>query len=265
MQLLVHACSGAAGVRSADRVPPYSGGRPFPQIGVVTVDAKDGGQLVAHAEFDGLAPGGGAMPALSPRTVRCTRDEIVVVPTSGLPTGEATFADFYPLDDTTVSAKLYSLERLRDRRTVFTCWSRRSSGRAAVTFGGMPYVPLPSYSCPGFDICTANADNTLGPGVCDGGAVRRRARWPLRACLTVLGGAGCSGRHNRQVMLLARAVWNEDPSMVAETGYQVSADVGWPDRVHSCFPLSPNLASASTTAKVTPMVDGDCQVPMGPA
>ena len=39
----------------------------------------------------------------------------------------------------------------------------RISGRAAVTFGGMPYVPLPSYSCPGFDICTANADNTSGP------------------------------------------------------------------------------------------------------
>ena len=87
--------------------------------------------------------------------------------------------------------------------------------------------------------------------------MRRHARWLLAVCLSVL--AGCSGSDNPQVMLLAGASWNEDPSTVAETGYQVSADVGWPDRVHSCFPLSPNLRIRVNDGEVTPMVYGDCQ------
>ena len=135
----------------------------FPQIGAVTVDAKDGAQLLAHAEFDGLAPGGGATLAVPADGQVQAGDEIVVVPTSGLPTGEATFADFYPLDDTTVSAKLYPPQLPVRQADGLHVLVPVFSGRAAVTFGGMPYVPLPSYSCPGFDICTANADNTLGP------------------------------------------------------------------------------------------------------
>ena len=58
---------------------------PFPQIGAVTVDAKDGEQLLAHQEFDGLAPGGGAMLAVPADGQVHAGDEIVVVPTSGLP------------------------------------------------------------------------------------------------------------------------------------------------------------------------------------
>jgi len=134
-----------------------------PQIGTVTVDAKDGDQLLAHAEFQGLAPGGGATLAVPADGQVRAGDEIVVVPPPELPTGEASFAIFYPLDDTTVGAKVYPPQppvRLADGMHVIV---PAFGGRAAVTFGGMPYVPQPSYSCPGFDICTADADDTLGP------------------------------------------------------------------------------------------------------
>jgi hypothetical protein len=134
-----------------------------PQVGTVTVDAKDGDRLLAHAVFDGLAPGGGATLAVPANGQVQAGDEIVVVPPPELPTGEGTFANFYPLDDTTVAADLYPAQapvRLADGLHVPV---PTFSGRAAVTFGGMPYVPQATYSCPGFDICTADADTTLGP------------------------------------------------------------------------------------------------------
>ena len=134
-----------------------------PQIGMVTVDVQDGDRLLAHAEFDGLTPGAGATLAVPADGQVQAGDDIVVIPPPTLPTGQATFADFYPLDDTTVAAQLYpsqSPERLADGLHVPV---PAFSGRAAVTFFGMPYVTEPSYSCPGFDFCTADADNTLGP------------------------------------------------------------------------------------------------------
>jgi hypothetical protein len=134
-----------------------------PQIGTVTVDAKDGDRLLAHAEFDGLTPGAGATLAVPADGQVQAGDDIVVVPPPALPTGEQTPVTFYPLDDTTVAAQLYPPqldERLADGIHVLV---PAFSGRAAVTFLGMPYVPQPSYACPGFDFCTANADSTLGP------------------------------------------------------------------------------------------------------
>jgi hypothetical protein len=134
-----------------------------PQVGTVTVDAKDGKQLLAHAEFDGLTPGAGATLAVPADGQVQAGDEIVVVPPPALPTGEQTPVTFYPLDDTAAAAKLYPpqlAERLADGIHVPV---PVFDGRAAVTVLGMPYVPQPSYSCPGFDICTANADDTLGP------------------------------------------------------------------------------------------------------
>jgi hypothetical protein len=134
-----------------------------PQIGMVTVDAQDGDRLLAHAEFDGLTPGAGATLAVPADGQVQAGDDIVVVPPPALPTGEATFADFYPLDDTTVATQLsppQNPERLADGLHVPV---PAFSGRAAVTFFGMPYVTKPSYACPGFDFCTANADSTLGP------------------------------------------------------------------------------------------------------
>lgn len=133
------------------------------QVGTVTVDAKAGDRLLAHAEFDGLAPGTGAALAIPADGQVHAGDEIVVVPTSALPTGEATFANFYPLDDLTVASQIYppqAPERLADGLHVSV---PAFSGRAAVTFMGMPYVPQPTYACPGFDFCTASADTTVGP------------------------------------------------------------------------------------------------------
>ncbi len=134
-----------------------------PQIGTVTVDAKDGDRLLGHAEFQGLTPGAGATLAVPADGQVRAGDEIVVVPTPELPTGGEILADFHPLDDTTVGADLYPPQpfgRLADGIHLLV---PTFSGRAAVTILGMPYVPQPSYSCPGFDICTADADNTLGP------------------------------------------------------------------------------------------------------
>jgi hypothetical protein len=134
-----------------------------PPVGTVTVDAKLGTDVIAHAEFDGLAPGSTATLA-SPANGQVTAgDEVVVVPTPGLPTGEASLAYFYPLDDMTVGASLYPPQApVREADGVHVVVPA-FSGRAAVTCSGMPYVPQPSYSCPGFDVCTANTDDTLGP------------------------------------------------------------------------------------------------------
>jgi hypothetical protein len=134
-----------------------------PTVGTVTVDAMDGEQSLAHAQFDGLAPGGGATLAVPADGQVRAGDEIVVVPPPDLPTGQATYGDFYPLDDTTVSAHLYAPMSPSRQADGLHMVVPAFSGRAAVTLAGMPYLPQPSYSCPGFDICTANADATLGP------------------------------------------------------------------------------------------------------
>ena len=83
--------------------------------------------------------------------------------------------------------------------------------------------------------------------------------WPLATLLTALGAAACSS-DKPQVILLASGSWNENPSTVAETGYQVGADVGWPERPMSCFALPPNLTININDASVTPMVYGDCRL-----
>lgn len=132
-----------------------------PQIGTVTVDARDGDRLLAHAQFQGLTPGAGASLAVPADGQVLAGDDIVVIPTPELPTGAESDACFYPLDDMTVAAHLWQApERRADGIHVLV---PTFNGRAAVTFGGKPYVPQPSYSCPGFDLCTANADSTLGP------------------------------------------------------------------------------------------------------
>lgn len=88
--------------------------------------------------------------------------------------------------------------------------------------------------------------------------MRRRARWLLASCLGGLGAGSCGG-DQPPVMLSAAGAWNADPSTVAETGYQVAADVGWPDRRQSCSPLSANLRIRINDVEATPMVTGDCR------
>ena len=134
-----------------------------PQVGTVTVDALVGGGSIGHAEFSGLAPGAAATLAVPADGVVQAGDEVVVVPPPDLATAYAGSADVYALDDTTVGWSTLP-NRLADRQpdgihVVVPAFS----GRGAITFTGMPYVPLPSYSCPGFDFCTADADNTVGP------------------------------------------------------------------------------------------------------
>ncbi len=86
-----------------------------------------------------------------------------MVPPAALPTGEASFADIYPLDDATLAGRALTpalATRLADGVHVLL---PAFAGRAAVTFPGMPYLPQATYSCPGFAACVADADNTLGP------------------------------------------------------------------------------------------------------
>ena len=134
-----------------------------PQVGTVTVEAMDGDRALGHAEFSGLAPGGAATLAVPADGAVHAGDEVVVVPPPDLSTAYAGPAYVYPLDDTTVGSKLIP-SQLADREAdgihlVVPAFS----GRAAIAFWGMPYVPQPTYSCPGFDFCTADADKTVGP------------------------------------------------------------------------------------------------------
>jgi hypothetical protein len=136
---------------------------PTPQVGTVTVDAMDGDRALGQATFSGLAPGGAATLAVPADGAAQAGDEVVVVPPPDLSTAYVGLADVYPLDDTTANAQLYPTQ-LADREAdgihlVLPAFS----GRAAITVPGMPYVTLPTYSCPGFDFCTADADSTVGP------------------------------------------------------------------------------------------------------
>ena len=133
-----------------------------PQVGTVTVDAMDGDRSLGHAEFSGLAPGGAATLAVPADGMVHAGDEVVIVPPPDLPTPYAGPAELYPLDDTSVGSQLYPspVDREADGMHLTV---PAFSGRAALVFTGTPYVTLPTFSCPGFDICTANADNTVGP------------------------------------------------------------------------------------------------------
>jgi hypothetical protein len=134
-----------------------------PQVGAVTVDAMDGDRTLGHAEFSGLAPGGAATLAVPADGAVHAGDEVVVVPPPDLSTPYAGPANVYPLDDTTVGWPLYPSQPAARQADGIHLVVPAFSGRAALAVSGMPYVPLPTYSCPGFDFCTANADNTVGP------------------------------------------------------------------------------------------------------
>jgi hypothetical protein len=134
-----------------------------PQVGTVTADAMDGNRALGHAEFSGLAPGGAATLAVPADGAVHLGYEVVVVPPPDLSTAYAGPAYVYPLDDMTVSSKLIPSQAADREADGIHLVVPAFSGRAAIAFWGMPYVPQPTYSCPGFDFCTANADNTVGP------------------------------------------------------------------------------------------------------
>jgi len=137
------------------------------QVGRITVEVNEGDQVVSHGEFENLAPGGGATLAMPADGVVQSGDEIVVVPTPELPTGmlAQSFARFYPLDDAGAWRPSGVLSPGEATRLADGIHVRVPAfvGRTAVVFAGMPYVPDPTFSCTGFAVCTAIADNTLGP------------------------------------------------------------------------------------------------------
>ncbi len=109
-----------------------------PQIDTVTVDAKNGEQPVAHAEFQGLAPGGGATLAVPADGQVHAGDEIVVVPTSELPTGGRPQQP--SRRSTTRRSPLSSTRRNHRcaRPTASTCSSPRSAGAPRSRSWGCP-------------------------------------------------------------------------------------------------------------------------------
>ncbi|HVV48550.1 MAG TPA: hypothetical protein VHO06_02740 [Polyangia bacterium] len=134
-----------------------------PQVGTVTVDALEGDSPLGHAEFSDLAPGAAATLAVPADGAVHAGDEVVVVPPPALSTSYAEAAYVYALDDTTVAwSQLPTQQADREADGVHLVVPA-FTGRAALAFNGMPYVTLPSYTCPGFDFCTATADDTLGP------------------------------------------------------------------------------------------------------
>jgi hypothetical protein len=134
-----------------------------PSLGTVTVDVMDGDETLAHAEFEGLTPGAGARLAVPADGQVRAGDEIVIVPPPELPTGRANLAYFYPLEDESVAVELIPLNRAERHADGVHVRVPAFTGRAAVIVWGMPYVPQPTFTCPGFDFCVADADHTLGP------------------------------------------------------------------------------------------------------
>jgi len=135
---------------------------PYPQVGTVTVDVLAGTHMLAHAEFEGLAPGGGATLAVPADGQVHAGDEIIVVPPAELSAGADAPDTFYALDDPN-GPRLFGPQAPRREADGMHAWAPAFTGRAALTFFSQPFVPQASYTCPGFDFCIANADHTLGP------------------------------------------------------------------------------------------------------
>lgn len=135
---------------------------PTPQVGTVIVDVLAGAAVLAHAEFNGLAPGGGATLAVPADGQVHAGDEIVVIPPPELSAGADAPETFYALDDPT-GGRLFSPKPVTREADGMHVWAPAFTGRAALTFFAQPYVPQASYSCSGFDFCVADADHTLGP------------------------------------------------------------------------------------------------------
>ena len=75
--------------------------------------------------------------------------------------------------------------------------------------------------------------------------------------------AGCDGGEaHRPWFLTVEAHWNDSPSTVDEIGYQLWADVLWPDRDKDCYALPANLQIHVGDQILTPMVQGDCSSEM---
>jgi hypothetical protein len=139
---------------------------PVLQVGPITVDVEENGRSVSHGEFENLAPGAGATLTVPADGLVRAGDEIVVAPPPELPTGELdlSFGFFYPLEeDVWFSTGVLSPEQTTRLADGIHAKVPAFTGRAAVVFRGKPYVPDPKFSCSGFAVCTATADNTLGP------------------------------------------------------------------------------------------------------
>jgi hypothetical protein len=132
-----------------------------PSGGPVIVDVRENGGAVAHAQFDGLAPGVGATLAAPAGGMVRAGDDIVIVPPPDLASSMISGGEsFYLIDQGSSISSPGLAQRLADGIHVT---APAFTGRAALTVSGMPYIPDPTFSCSGFAACAAIADNTLGP------------------------------------------------------------------------------------------------------
>jgi hypothetical protein len=85
------------------------------------------------------------------------------------------------------------------------------------------------------------------------------ARWAALLALAGFAGWGCGGGKDPEIRMEVRGVWNEYPGTIAQTGFQLWVDVGYPERRDSCFPLSPDLRVRVNDLEATPSFESDCQ------
>jgi hypothetical protein len=135
---------------------------PALKVDPISIDLLDGAVVVAHGEFDDLAPGTKATLVMPADGTFHAGDDILVVPPPELPTGFSGLAVFYPLDPNTWSptGKGVAPQRLADGLHVT---APALAGRAALTFDGRPFGPMVAISCTGFALCNASANSTVGP------------------------------------------------------------------------------------------------------
>jgi hypothetical protein len=79
----------------------------------------------------------------------------------------------------------------------------------------------------------------------------------LAASLAVV---ACDDAGLPEMELLTSVGWNEAPASVADLGYEVNVDVGWPDRFSSCFSLPGALRVTVNDHETTSLgIMGDCR------
>ncbi len=84
----------------------------------------------------------------------------------------------------------------------------------------------------------------------------------VTACLAGASAACDGGETHRPWFLTVEAHWNDSPSTVDQIGYQLWADVLWPDRDKDCYALPADLQIHVGDQILTPMVQGDCSSEM---
>jgi hypothetical protein len=133
----------------------------------VTVRYETEGRVIATATYHRIAPGLAAILAVPADGQARTGDEIVVVPPPELPTNDAGYPRFYPLDEEQATSWLSDgvrpievAKRLPDGIHVKV---PRMSGRVAMVVDALAPFKQADVSCEGFASCGGKEASVVGP------------------------------------------------------------------------------------------------------